>query len=224
MITKFLEFGKNRVYVFPDDPDNEALGRKFAATLDLPFYPKVYSIEKYIERSVYNGYLVAASKAKKGAVVSASKSLMEKLDLKEEEFILETDDIPSIQDKDKEKKPSIKDAKVVFIGGRGLGNRANYERLKALANKFGYACGCTRPVAMNGWESYDNFIGISGNILEANLVVTFGVAGAGPLVKGIEKCKKIIAINTDKNALIFAHADFGIVDDCMKVISELETK
>ncbi len=222
MITKFLEFGKNRVYVFLDDPDSEALGRKFAATLDLPFYPKVNSIDKYIKRSVYNGYLVAVSKAKRGAVVSASKSLMEKLDLKEEEFLLETDDIPPIQDKEKEKKPSIKDAKVVFIGGRGLGNRANYDRLKAVATKMGYACGCTRPVAMNGWESYDNFVGISGNILDADLVVTFGVAGAGPLVKGIENCKKIIAINNDNNALIFRYADYGIVEDCLTVISKLE--
>lgn len=117
---------------------------------------------------------------------------------------------------------SISDAKIVFIGGRGLSNKENYGRLKVLAAKLGAVCACTRAAAMSDFDSYDNVVGISGNILKADLCVTFGVSGAGPLIYGIKNVKKIIAINTDENALIFDHADYGIIDDCSNVISSIE--
>ncbi len=118
--------------------------------------------------------------------------------------------------------PPIRTAKVVFIGGRGLQSRVNYERLRKLAEKFGAACGCTRPVALNGWESFDNFVGISGSQLDCDVCVTFGVSGAGPFVSGLGRTGTLIAVNTDPDALIFEMADYAVVADCMDIIRELE--
>ena len=122
---------------------------------------------------------------------------------------------------EKEQLPFSK-ARLVFVGGRGLKTKTNYLRLKALADKYGAVCGCTRPVAMNGWESYDNFIGISGVSLKNCVVVTFGVSGAGPFIKGIKDADMIISINNDANALIFDYSDYAMVTDCIKLISGLE--
>ena len=51
----------------------------------------------------------------------------------------------------------------MLLGGKGLGSKANFERLEALAEKLGASCGCTRPVAMAGWASYDKVVGLSGS-------------------------------------------------------------
>ena len=137
------------------------------------------------------------------------------------DFLPKETTIEPVSSEPKEQNP-LKSAKLVFLGGRGLKRSENYLRLKAVAKKYGAVCACTRPVAMNGWESYDYFVGISGTCLENCTVVAFGVSGAGPLIKGIEKADRIIAVNTDPNALIFDYADYALIDNCMDVIKMLE--
>ena len=111
---------------------------------------------------------------------------------------------------------------MVFLGGKGLGSQANFERLEALAEKLGASCGCTRPVALSAWAPYDKVVGISGWKLQADVCIAFGVAGAGPLMQGVEGLGKLVAINNDEKAQIFRYADYGVVEDCMKIIEAME--
>ena len=115
-------------------------------------------------------------------------------------------------------------AKIVFLGGKGLGSKQNYERMEALAKKMGAAAACTRAAVLSGWAGYEKIVGVSGQSLNADVVVAFGVSGAGPLMRGLKNVKTLIAMNTDNNAPIFRYAQYGIADDCVKMIDTLEKK
>lgn len=117
---------------------------------------------------------------------------------------------------------SLAEAKLVFIGGKGLKTKENYRRLEALAQKYGAACGCTRPAALGGFTDYSKVVGISGCSLKAELCLTFGVSGAAPFLYGVEAVRHLVAINKDAQAPIFSNADKGIVGDCMKIIEAME--
>ena len=113
-------------------------------------------------------------------------------------------------------------AKIVFLGGKGLGNKQNYVRMESLAKRMGAAAACTRAAVLSGWAGYEKIIGVSGQSISADLVIAFGVSGAGPLMRGMKGVKTLIAINTDKKASIFRYAQYGIAEDCMKILAELE--
>ena len=121
-----------------------------------------------------------------------------------------------------ERQDDLAQARLVFVGGKGLGTKENYQRLQALARQFGAACGCSRPAAMSGWDSYDRVVGVSGVCLTADVCVTFGVSGAGPMMYGLEGAGRLIAVNTDKDAPIFRYAEDGILEDCGEIIGALE--
>ena len=231
---------KNKLYVMPHTRENEQAALRLSKYLDIAYYPRVYDIENgfgiKLIRQVYSGYLTEEVKIRNNAVITVSpksrlsdrKSVEQFGDIiyletaDEAEKLMNENILKPSETIEKKTVDDLDKAKVVFIGGRGLQSRANYERLKALSEKLGVRCGCTRPVAMNGWESYDNFVGISGHQLNAEICVTFGVSGAGPLVMGLEGVKKLISVNNDPNALIFDYADIGIVDDCLNIIKALE--
>ena len=122
------------------------------------------------------------------------------------------------------KAEDLSAAKLVLLGGKGLGSKANFERLEALAEKLGASCGCTRPVAMAGWASYDKVVGLSGSILGADVCIAFGVSGAAPLMAGASGAKRLIAVNKDPKAQIFGRCSEGIVADCLEVLTAMEQK
>lgn len=117
---------------------------------------------------------------------------------------------------------SLSEAKLVFIGGKGMKTKENYRRLEALAQKYGAACGCTRPAALGGFTDYSKVVGISGCSLKAELCLTFGVSGAAPFLYGVEAVRHLVAMNKDAQAPIFSRANEGIVSDCMKIIEAME--
>ncbi|WP_195268371.1 electron transfer flavoprotein subunit alpha/FixB family protein [Eubacterium sp. 1001713B170207_170306_E7] len=121
----------------------------------------------------------------------------------------------------REKNP-LEEAKLVLVGGRGLGSRENYERLKSLARAWGGACGCTRAAAINGWADVGDIIGQSGHVLRAELCVTLGVSGAAPFMAGVESVKTLVAVNNDPDAPVFAGADYGLVEDALEVLEAWE--
>ena len=67
----------------------------------------------------------------------------------------------------------------------------------------------------------EEIIGQSGHLLNAGCILVLGASGAGAFSVGIEKAGKIIAVNTNKNALIFKKSDYGLRIDAEAVIDEL---
>ena len=121
-----------------------------------------------------------------------------------------------------EKKEDLAGARLVLLGGKGLGKKENFQRLEALAEKLGASCGCSRPVAMAGWASYDKVVGLSGSILNADVCIAFGVSGAGPLMTGAGGAKRLIAVNNDPKAPIFSQCSDGVVEDCLEILAAME--
>ena len=120
------------------------------------------------------------------------------------------------------KTEDLAGAKLVFLGGKGLGKKENFQRLEAVAKKLGASCGCTRPVALSGWTGFDKVVGLSGATLTADVCIAFGVSGAGPLMQGAGGAARLIAINNDPKAPIFSRCTDGIVADCLEVLAALE--
>ena len=225
------------LFLLPHSPANARAAAKAAAELGERYFPRVRSVKKkngflLLRRPAYSGYLEAWSRSGKKTVATVEtgrdtadpafwESYGQVRRFAPEEPQAFVPPLVPVRSETKSVSP-IRTAKIVFLGGRGLQGRANYERLKKVAGKFGAVCGCTRPVALNGWESFDNFVGISGAQLDCDVCVAFGVSGAGPLISGLGRVGTLIAINTDPDALIFKRADYAIVSDCMEIIREME--
>ena len=117
----------------------------------------------------------------------------------------------------------LANAKIILSGGMGLKNKEGFAKLKNLANIMGAQIGASRLAVEAGFASPDVQIGQTGQSVSADLYIAFGISGAIQHLCGIKNCKKIIAVNNDKNAPIFNHCDIGIVDDAALVIEQLET-
>ncbi|MDO4833568.1 MAG: electron transfer flavoprotein subunit alpha/FixB family protein [Bacillota bacterium] len=113
-------------------------------------------------------------------------------------------------------------AQLIFCGGYGTGSRENWQKIEKLAEKFGGAAGCTRPVVDMGWgPDEDSMIGTSGRTVKPKVYIGFGISGAAHHICGIKDADIIISINNDKNAEVFAASDYTGVFDAEAVIDAL---
>jgi electron transfer flavoprotein alpha subunit len=113
-------------------------------------------------------------------------------------------------------------AGIIFSIGRGIGDRANVDAFAAIADKLGALLGASRPLVDAGWLSPPHQVGQTGVSVKPQLYVAFGISGALQHLAGMQSSKKVVAINTDKDAPIFSVADIGAVSDVNEVAAELQ--
>jgi electron transfer flavoprotein alpha subunit len=113
---------------------------------------------------------------------------------------------------------SLRDAKVVVSGGRGVGSAEGFAIIEELAALLGGAVGCSRVVTSAGWRPHTDQVGQTGTKISADLYVACGISGATQHIAGAKGAKKILAINTDKEAPIFASADYAVIGDLFEVV------
>lgn len=116
---------------------------------------------------------------------------------------------------------ALSTAKMVIAGGRGMGNKASFEKLEHLAEMLDAAVGATRPAALNGWLDLSRMIGISGTSVTPKTAVVFGASGAAPFMSGLHPEESLVAVNSDENAPVFHYADVGFVEDAKGLLDEL---
>lgn len=116
---------------------------------------------------------------------------------------------------------SIADAKIIVSAGRGIGSKKNLALVEELAELLGGEYGVTRPLVDLGWSEYTHQIGQTGCTVAPKLLITCGISGAIQHLAGIAGAETVIAVNTDKDAPIFARADYAVVGDCVEVLKEL---
>ncbi len=113
---------------------------------------------------------------------------------------------------------SLADARVVVGGGRGVGSAEGFRNLDELAALLGGAVGVSRAVTSLGWRPHAEQIGQTGMRIAPDLYIACGISGAIQHIVGCKAAKKILAINTDREAPILAHADYAVVGDLHKVV------
>jgi len=113
---------------------------------------------------------------------------------------------------------SLRDAKVVVSGGRGVGSSEAFAIIEELAELLGGAVGCSRVVTSAGWRPHTDQVGQTGTKISADLYVACGISGATQHIAGAKGAKKILAINSDPEAPILASADYAVIGDLHEIV------
>jgi electron transfer flavoprotein alpha subunit len=112
-------------------------------------------------------------------------------------------------------------AESIVAVGRGLGDAANLEIVRRLADALGAELAASRPVCDAGWLPMERQVGSSGQTVAPRLYLALGISGAIQHLVGMNGSRTIVAIDKDPNAPIFEVADYGIVGDLLRVAPEL---
>jgi electron transfer flavoprotein alpha subunit len=118
-------------------------------------------------------------------------------------------------------RKSLADAGIILAGGMGLGNRAGFCKLEALADAIGASVAASRAAVHAGFAPYSSQVGQTGVVVRPRLYVAFGISGAVQHMAGMSAAEYIVAVNTDRKAPIFRYAQLGLVGDAMETLDLL---
>ena len=113
---------------------------------------------------------------------------------------------------------SLADADVVVSGGRGVGSAEGFAVIEELAELLGGAVGCSRAVTSAGWRPHTDQVGQTGTKIAPEIYIACGISGATQHMAGCKGAKKLLAINPDAEAPIFASADYAVIGDLHEVV------
>jgi electron transfer flavoprotein alpha subunit len=116
------------------------------------------------------------------------------------------------------RKVNLKGARIIVAGGGGVGSKANFAQVYELAGALGGAVGASRAAVDSGFIGKEHQVGQTGTTVRPALYIACGISGAVQHRAGMEESAKIVAINADPEAPIFAVAHYGIVGDLNQVI------
>jgi electron transfer flavoprotein alpha subunit len=119
---------------------------------------------------------------------------------------------------------SLADAEVVVSGGRGVGSAEGFAVIEELAALLGAAVGCSRAVTSAGWRPHTDQVGQTGTKVSPSLYIACGISGATQHMAGCKGAKKLLAINPDREASIFASADYAVIGDLHEVVPAISAE
>jgi len=119
---------------------------------------------------------------------------------------------------------SLADADVVVSGGRGVGSAEGFAVIEELAALLGAAVGCSRAVTSAGWRPHTDQVGQTGTKISPSLYIACGISGATQHMAGCKGAKKLMAINPDNEASIFASADYAVIGDLHEIVPAISAE
>jgi electron transfer flavoprotein alpha subunit len=119
---------------------------------------------------------------------------------------------------------SLADANVVVSGGRGVGSAEGFAVIEELAQLLGGAVGCSRAVTSAGWRPHTDQVGQTGTKISPEIYIAAGISGATQHMAGCKGAKKLLAINPDAEASIFASADYAVIGDLHEVVPAISAE
>jgi electron transfer flavoprotein alpha subunit len=111
-------------------------------------------------------------------------------------------------------------ARIVGVG-RGLAKRDDLPLGEGLAAALGAELACTKSLADFGWMADDRIVGLSGAKTAPDMYLAVGISGQVQHTVGIAQARIIAVVNQDKDAPIFALADYGVVGDLYQLVPAL---
>jgi electron transfer flavoprotein alpha subunit len=119
---------------------------------------------------------------------------------------------------------SLTDADVVVSGGRGVGSAEGFSIIEELAELLGGAVGCSRAVTSAGWRPHSDQVGQTGSKVSPEIYIACGISGATQHMAGVKGAKRLLAINPDGEASIFAGADYAVIGDLHEVVPAISAE
>ncbi len=119
---------------------------------------------------------------------------------------------------------SLTDADVVVSGGRGVGSAEGFSVIEELAALLSGAVGCSRAVTSAGWRPHTDQVGQTGTKISPEIYIACGISGATQHMAGCRGAKRLLAINPDGEASIFASADYAVIGDLHEVVPAISTE
>jgi transcriptional regulator with XRE-family HTH domain len=117
-----------------------------------------------------------------------------------------------------EEERHLEDARIVVVGGAGMGDMRSFGLVRELSASLGGEVGATRPPVLYHWIDEERLIGQTGKTVRPKLLISVGTSGAVQFTAGITEAETIVAINRDPSAAIFKSADIGIVADAHTIL------
>jgi electron transfer flavoprotein alpha subunit len=96
--------------------------------------------------------------------------------------------------------------------------------LDELAGLLGAAVGVSRVATSLGWRPHAQQVGQTGTRIAPDLYIACGISGAIQHIVGAKAAKRILVINTDRDAPIFSRATYAVVGDVGTVLPAIITE
>jgi electron transfer flavoprotein alpha subunit len=222
--------GVDAIVAAGSDRGNELLAH-VAARLDQPFAANVISLEgDVVTRTRWGGSLLEEARLhgspKILTVAPYTQPAAAVVPVEQLELPADADTTVRVLETVAESAGgvSLRDAKVVVSGGRGVGSAEGFAIIEELAGLLGAAVGCSRVVTSAGWRPHTDQVGQTGTKISADLYVACGISGATQHIAGAKGAKTILAINDDAEAPIFASADYAVVGDLHEIVPAISAE
>ncbi len=108
---------------------------------------------------------------------------------------------------------ALEDARVIVVGGRGVGGADGFRLVKEIADGLGGVVGATRAAVDAGWVPYARQIGQTGRTVHPDVYLGLGVSLATQHRMGMRNSGTVIVVNTDPDAPAGDVADLYIQVD-----------
>ncbi|HIE07060.1 MAG TPA: electron transfer flavoprotein subunit alpha/FixB family protein [Desulfarculaceae bacterium] len=120
-----------------------------------------------------------------------------------------------------ERAVNLKAAQIIVSAGMGASDPEAIALAQDLAHALCGELGCSRPVVDSGILDKDHQVGQTGITVRPNLYIACGISGQIQHRAGMSEAKRIIAINKDPHAPIFAIAHYGIIGDAKDILTKM---
>ncbi len=114
----------------------------------------------------------------------------------------------------------LTEAEVIFSAGKGC-DKDTYDQLQELCRLLNVSLGVTRPVYDLGWCGFERMVGQTGRTVTPKFYLALGISGSMHHIGGIKDSRRIVSVNSDPKAPIFANCDEGFVADLREVLPRL---
>jgi len=112
----------------------------------------------------------------------------------------------------------LAEADFIVSAGNGV---TDWPAFHDAAAVLGAAEGGSRVACDAGHLPRARQVGASGTLVEPRCYLAFGIAGAPQHLQGIQRCQRVVAVNTDLHADMVKRADLAIIADAQAVMPVL---